>query len=62
MNRPLKKRAQVPDYVSSNQLVLADFESQFDQKLNPTNRWDVLTHLILWDEICNLYQILSPLR
>jgi len=55
MNRPLKKRAQVPDYVSPNQLVLAGFESPFDQKLNPTNRWVVLAHLIPWDEICNLY-------
>jgi len=32
MNRPLKKRAQVPDYVSPNQLVLAGFESPFEQK------------------------------
>jgi len=55
MNRPLKKRAQVPDYVSPNQLVLAGFESPFDQELNPTNRWVVLAHLIPWDEICNMY-------
>jgi IS5 family transposase len=55
MNRPPKKRAQAPDYVSPNQLVLAGFESPFDQKLNPTNRWVVLAHLIPWDEICNLY-------
>jgi len=41
MNRPIEKRAQAPDYVSLNQLVLAVFESTFDQKLNPTNRWVV---------------------
>jgi len=60
MNRPLKKRAQVPDYVSPNQLVLAGFESPFDLKLNPTNRWVVLAHLIPWDEICNLYLKFVP--
>jgi len=60
MNRPLKKRAQAPDYVSPNQLVLAGFESPFDQKLNPTNRWVVLAHLIPWDEICNLYLKFVP--
>ena len=60
MNRPLKKRAQAPDYVSPNQLVLAGFESPFDQKLNPTNRWVILAHLIPWDEICNLYLKFVP--
>ena len=61
MNRPLKKRSQAPDYVSPNQLVLAGFESPFDQKLNPTNRWVILAHLIPWDEICNLYLKFVPL-
>ena len=61
MNRPLKKRAQAPDYVSPNQLVLAGFKSPFDQKLNPTNRWVILAHLIPWDEICNLYLKFVPL-
>ena len=60
MNRPPKKRAQVPDYVSPNQLVLAGFESPFDQKLNSTNRWVILAHLIPWDEICNLYLKFCP--
>lgn len=61
MNRPPKKRAQAPDYVSPNQLVLAGFESPFDQKLNPTNRWVVLGHLIPWDEVCNLYLKFVPI-
>jgi len=46
MNRPPKKRAPAPVYVSPNQLVLAGFESPFDLKLNPTNRWVILAHLI----------------
>jgi hypothetical protein len=61
MNRPPKKRAQAPVYVSPNQLVLAGFESPFDLKLNPTNRWVVLAHLIPWDEICNLYLKFVPI-
>ena len=60
MNRSLRKRAQVPNYVSPNQLVLAGFESPFEQKLNPTNRWAVLAHFIAWDEICNLYLKFVP--
>lgn len=55
MTSPRKKRAQVPEYVSPNQLKLEGFESPFDQKLSPTNRWVVLAHLIPWDEICNMY-------
>lgn len=55
MSLPRKKRAQVPQYVSPNQLTLAGFEHPFDQKLSPTNRWVVLAHLIPWDEICNHY-------
>jgi len=54
INRPRKKHAQVPDYVSPNQLVLAGFEYPIEQKLNLTNRWVILAHLIPWDEICNL--------
>lgn len=55
MTSPHKKHAQVPEYVSPNQLTLAGFESPFDQKLSPTNHWVALDHLIPWDEICNLY-------
>ena len=55
MTSTRKKRAHVPQYVSPNQLVLDGFESPFEQKLNPRNRWIVLAHLIPWDEICNLY-------
>jgi IS5 family transposase len=55
MRSSRKKRAQVLEYVSPLQLKLEGFESPFDQKLNPTNRWVILAHLIPWDEICNMY-------
>ena len=55
MNKPSKKRAPTPKYVSPNQLVLENFGSPFEKELNPRNRWVVLAHLIPWDDICNLY-------
>ena len=45
-NRASKKRGDLPDYFSQNQLVLDSFESPFNQKLNNTNRWVILAHLI----------------
>ena len=50
-----KKRASAPEYLSPNQLVLEGFETPFEKKLNPNNRWVVLAHLFPWDEICSLY-------
>ncbi len=50
-----KKCAPTPTFVSQNQLVLEGFESPFDKRLNPENRWRVLLNLIPWDEICNIY-------
>jgi hypothetical protein len=60
MTSPRKKRAQLPKYVSPNQLTLVGFENPFDQKQSPTNRWVVgliLSHGIKF-AICflNLYQ------
>lgn len=55
-----KKHAQVPRYVSPSQLKLEGFESPFDQLLSLTNRWVVLSRLIPWDEICNLYLKFVP--
>jgi IS5 family transposase len=55
MKKTLKKRAPTPQYVSPNQLTLNCFETPFEQKLNPDNRWVVLARLIPWDEVCNLY-------
>jgi hypothetical protein len=55
MKKAIKKRAPSPTYVSPSQLTLACFQSPFEQQLNPENRWVVLSGLIPWDEICNLY-------
>ena len=52
---PLKKRAPVPQYTSPKQLTIEGFESPFDRKLNSSNRWVVLSRLLPWDEICELY-------
>ena len=52
---PSKKRASSPQYVSPTQLTLSGFESPFERKLNPQNRWVVLSKLIPWDLICNTY-------
>ena len=50
-----KKRATAPEYVCPKQMVLEGFETPFEKKLNPSNRWVVLAHLFPWDEICSLY-------
>lgn len=55
MNRPTKKRAPSPTYLSPSQLSLGCFSSPFEQNLNPRNRWVVLARLIPWDDICSLY-------
>ncbi|CAN1526565.1 Transposase InsH, N-terminal [Flavobacteriaceae bacterium] len=55
MRKSPKKCAPTPDFVSQNQLVFEGFESPFEKKLNPENRWVVLAKLIPWDEICNIY-------
>lgn len=55
MRNSPKKCAPTPDFVSQNQLVFEGFESPFEKKLNPENRWVVLAKLIPWDEICNIY-------
>lgn len=55
MKKTLKKCAPSPRYVSPNQLTLDCFQTPFEQKLNPDNRWVVLARLIPWDEVCNLY-------
>lgn len=62
MTTARKKHALVPKYVSPNQMTLAGFESPFDKKLNPGNRWVVLAHLIPWDDICNLYLKFVPVN
>lgn len=55
MKTPSKKRAPVPQYTSPKQLIIEGFESPFERKLSPTNRWVVLSKLLPWDDICELY-------
>jgi IS5 family transposase len=55
MRNSPKKCVPTPNFVSQNQLVFEGFESPFEKKLNPENRWVVLAKLIPWDEICNIY-------
>lgn len=55
MKKVFKKRAPSPSYISPNQLTMDCFQTPFEQQLNPKNRWVVLSRLMPWDEVCNLY-------
>jgi len=55
MKKVFKKRAPTPSYISPNQLTMDCFQTPFEQQLNPNNRWVVLSRLMPWDEVCNLY-------
>jgi hypothetical protein len=48
MRKSSKKCAPTPKFVSQNQLVFEGFESPFEKKLNPENRWIILAKLIPW--------------
>lgn len=50
-----KKLAATPKYISPAQLTLAGFETPFDQKLRPNNRWIRLAHSIPWDDVVSIY-------
>ena len=60
MRNSPKKCASTRDFVSQNQLVFEGFESPFEKKLNPENRWVVLAKLIPWDKICDIYRKAVP--
>jgi hypothetical protein len=55
MVKSRKSRAFVPRYESPSQGTLFGFEHPFERELDPTNRWVVLSKLIPWDELCNIY-------
>ena len=55
MKKVFKKRAPSPSYISPSQLTIDCFQSPFEQQLNLENRWVVLSRLMPWDEVCNLY-------
>jgi transposase, IS5 family len=50
-----KNLASVPKCVSAKQLRFSEFEGSFERKLNPKNRWLILSKLPLWDELCSIY-------
>ena len=56
MAKERKSRASInPRYESPSQGFIPGFEHPFDRELNPSNRWIVLSRLIPWDELCNVY-------
>ncbi len=55
MQNTSKNRAPAPKYVSTKQLSFSEFESPFERKLNPSNRWIILSKLLPWDELCSIY-------
>jgi hypothetical protein len=56
MEKGRKSRAFNPRYESPSQLVLPGFETPFERELDGSNRWVVLSRLIPWDDICNVYR------
>lgn len=56
MKNQIKSRASRTEYISQKQLILAGFESPFEQKLNPSNRWVLLSKLLPWDELASVYR------
>ncbi|HEY8659907.1 MAG TPA: transposase [Hanamia sp.] len=58
--KPVRKRASTPRYVSPNQLVLLGFETPFEQKLTRENRWVRLAQNIPWDRLVKYYDDLFP--
>ena len=46
MQATSKRRAHMPQYISSKQLTLEGFETLFSKELNPNNRWVVLVQHI----------------
>ena len=55
MQNTSKNRAPSPKYVSAKQLTFLEFESPFERKLNPSNRWIILSKLLPWDDLCSIY-------
>jgi hypothetical protein len=62
MTKERKSRAFNPRYESPLQRILPGFEHPFDRELDQSNRWIVLSRLIPWDEICNVYLKQTGLR
>lgn len=55
MKKVLKNRAPRTEYVSEKQLTIEGFESPFERKLNPDNRWVKLSKHLPWDDLVSIY-------
>ena len=55
MAKALKTRASKLAYTSLAQPPLPGFETPFEQKLTPTNRWVILAGKIPWDDMVKIY-------
>ncbi len=55
MKKVFKKLAPSPSYLRPSQLTMDCFQTPFEQQLNPENRWVVLSRLMPWAQVCNLY-------
>ncbi len=42
-------------YISARQLSVDEFDTTFDQKLNPANKWVILANAIPWDAFVGIY-------
>jgi IS5 family transposase len=60
MTKHKKSRASRPNFVSQNQLVLAEFESPIVRQLNPENKWVRLSNLLPWDDLVSVYRKYLP--
>lgn len=56
MPKAFKNRASKQAYVSQSQLSIDEFDSPFRQKLNPNNRWILMSSKIPWDRLVHFYQ------
>ena len=55
MAKALRKRASKQSYVPISQLRIEGFSTPFEQQLDPTNRWVVLSSKIPWDLLVGIY-------
>jgi IS5 family transposase len=42
-------------YTSQHQLSITAFQTPFEQNLLATNRWVILSHVIPWDDLAQVY-------
>lgn len=60
MRKLIKKHAPTTKYVIVKQLTIEGFDTPFDRKLNPDNRWVKLAKMLPWDELISIYRKYVP--